>query len=139
MHFHPLEAGGELLRDSSVSEKEWTAEGAQRTQTSGRQEPGEAAGQAPASGDAAGGGQGPTDSLLLPGRDRQPSWCPELCLRLCVGRGLEGCRDPSLTQLSRGKWIKQGSRSLFLAPGSRRPRLRSLRDRKSAAATSDKG
>lgn len=70
MHFHPLEAGGELFRDSSVSEKEWTAEGAQRTQTSGRQEPGEAAGRAPASGDAAGGGQGPTDSLLLPGRGR---------------------------------------------------------------------
>ena len=121
MHFHPLEADGELFRDSSVSEKEWTAEGAQSPRTSGRQELGEAPGRAPASGDAAGGGQGPTDSLLLPGRDRQPSWWPEPCLPLHIGRGLEGCRDPSLTQLSRGKWIKQGSLSRFLSPAFTQP------------------
>ena len=86
MHFHPFKAGGELYRDSSVSEREWTIEGAQRPQTSGRQEPGEAPGQAGASGDVAEGGRGPTDSLLLPGLDRRLSRWLELCLQLCVGR-----------------------------------------------------
>lgn len=86
MLFHPLEAGGELFRDSLVSKREWTAERAQRSQTSGRQEPGEAPGQAGASGDTVEGGQGPTDSLLLPGLDWRLSRWPELCLQLCIGR-----------------------------------------------------
>lgn len=86
MHFHPLKAGGELFRDSSVSKREWRAEGVQRPRTSGRQEPGEAPRQAAASGEAAEEGQGPTDCLLLPGLDRRLSRWPELGLQLRVRR-----------------------------------------------------